>query len=108
MNAIGFFCHADITPVDEEATFLLVISDIESRDWQLIIASDAIIKNGELASSLNCFHFSSPAFPKQNGINNKWCALQDLNGPGRPLLPRAAIHLACDLRIIDPPLCQLS
>ena len=79
MNAIGFFCHADITPVDEEAAFLLVISDIESRDWQLIIASDAIIKNGELASSLNCFHFSSPALSKQNGFDINWCALQDLN-----------------------------
>lgn len=29
MNAIGFFRYADIAPAEEEAAFLLVISDIK-------------------------------------------------------------------------------
>ena len=61
-------------------------------------------------------------------LRSGWCALQDLNGPGRPLLPQektlslrasahtgvairfslAAIHLACDLRMIDPLLYRLA
>ena len=56
MNAIGFLIDADIAPADKEAALLLAKPDIKGRDRQLIITSDAVIKNGELAASLDCFH----------------------------------------------------
>ncbi len=53
MNAICFFRNTDIIALDQEAAFLLVKSNVKRCYWELVIASDAVIKDFVFASCLN-------------------------------------------------------